>query len=49
MKLEEVIVNKTQKELYLQQVITPHNHVKDVDKQIIKKILLEEVKRVSEE
>ena len=45
MKLEEVMPHPTNPSLYINRVVTPHDEVKESDKNIINRILLKEVAR----
>ncbi|MHA1884432.1 MAG: hypothetical protein ACXAAI_08300 [Promethearchaeota archaeon] len=47
MILEEVLPHPLRDDLYINQIVTPHNEVKESDKNIIKRILLKEVARES--
>ena len=47
MILEEVLPHPSRDELYINQIVTPHNEVKESDKIIINRILLKEVARQS--
>ena len=47
MILEEVLPHPSRDELYINQIVTPHNEVKESDKIIINRILLMEVARES--
>jgi len=47
MILEEVLPHPSRDELYVNQIVTPHNEVKESDKIIINRILLKEVARES--
>ena len=47
MILEEVLSHPSRDELYINQIVTPHNEVKESDKIIINRILLKEVARES--
>ncbi|MFX1572454.1 MAG: hypothetical protein ACFFB0_06870 [Promethearchaeota archaeon] len=43
MMLEQVMPHPSRPELYINEVITPHNEVKESDKMEVNRILLEEV------
>ena len=43
MILEQVMPHPTRPEIYINEIITPHNEVKETDKIIINRILLIEV------
>ncbi|MFX1326204.1 MAG: hypothetical protein ACFE8N_14735 [Promethearchaeota archaeon] len=45
MTLEQVLSHPTRDDIYINQIITPHNEVKESDKIIINRILLKEVAR----
>ncbi|MFX1278050.1 MAG: hypothetical protein ACFFCI_22470 [Promethearchaeota archaeon] len=47
MILEEVLGHPTRDDIYINQIITPHNEVRESDKNIINRILLKEVARES--
>ena len=47
MILEEVLSHPFREEIYVNQIVTPHNLVKDSDKIIINKMLLREIARES--
>jgi hypothetical protein len=47
MILEEVLPHPLRDDLYINQIVTPHNEVKESDKNIINGILLKEVARES--
>jgi hypothetical protein len=47
MILEEVLPHPLRDELYINQIVTPHNEVQESDKIIINRILLKEVARES--
>jgi len=47
MILEQVLPHPLRDELYINQIVTPHNEVNESDKIIINRILLKEVARES--
>ena len=47
MILEEVLPHPSQEHLYINQIVTSHDEVKESDKNIINRILLKEVARRS--
>jgi len=47
MILEEVLPHPSRDEIYINQIVTPYNEVKESDKIIINRILLKEVARES--
>jgi len=47
MILEEVLPHPHREEIYINHIVTPHNEVKESDKNVINQILLTEVARES--
>jgi hypothetical protein len=47
MILEEVLPHPRREDIYINHIVTPHNEVKDSDKNIVNRILLTEVARES--
>jgi len=45
MILEEVIPHPNRDDIYINQIVTPHNQIKDSDKTLVKRILLKEIAR----
>jgi len=45
MILEEVMPHPKREDIYINQIVTPHNQIKDGDKILVNRILLKEVAR----
>lgn len=45
MILEEVMPHPNREDIYINQIVTPHNQIKDSDKTLVKRILLKEIAR----
>ena len=45
MHLEQVLPHPTREDIYINEIITPHNEVSKNDRQLVNRILLKEVAR----